>query len=158
LRPATHFRRCRGRRVWFACFTLSDLFATVQSASGPIFLFCATRLVFGSIEGVESSFHVLQSRTHFRRFLGCRVQFSCFKQPDSFLATPRASGQVLMFCAFEPFFDGTESARSSFHGLRSQTYFGRYRGQRVQFSFFALPGLVLAVSEGAGSIFHVLRY
>jgi hypothetical protein len=137
-----YFRRYRGRQVRFACFTLPNPFAAVQRAPGLVFLFCATGC---STEGVGSSFHVLQSQTHFRRFFGRRVQFSYFKLPDSFWAVPRASGQGLMVCASEPFFDSTEGARSSFHVLaprlildgtegdgynfnvlRSQTHFGRY--------------------------------
>jgi hypothetical protein len=176
LRSRTHFRRYRGRRVLFSCFALPDSFTVVQRASGPIFIFCATGLVFngtgasgpffmfcapdlvfGGTEGVESRFHVLCSRTHFRRCRVRRVPFSCFALPDSFLAVPRTFSVVIMFCA--------------------QTHFRRYRERRVPFSCFALqdsfsaiqrvsgpvlmfcaPRLVFGVTEGVGSIFHVLRF
>jgi hypothetical protein len=32
---------------------------------GPVFKYCALRLIFGGTEGVGSRFHVLRSRTHF---------------------------------------------------------------------------------------------
>jgi hypothetical protein len=59
LRLGTHFRMYMGRRVRFACFTVPDPFAVVQRASGPVcmfytpgpvFIFCATGLIFGSNE------------------------------------------------------------------------------------------------------------
>jgi hypothetical protein len=74
-------------------------------------------------------------------------------------------------------FDGTEKAKFSFHILRSQTHFERYRGRRILFSSFALLNLfsavprasdlvlmfwvvrlVLDVTDGVGSSFHVLRF
>jgi hypothetical protein len=66
--PFTCFRRYRGRRVPFSCFALPDSFSVVLGASGPVFLFCAHGLAFGGTDGVGSLFHVLRSRTHFRRY------------------------------------------------------------------------------------------
>jgi hypothetical protein len=63
----THFRRCRVRRVPFACFALPYSFSAVPGETGPFFLFCAPGLVFGGTEGVLSHFHVLRSRNRFRR-------------------------------------------------------------------------------------------
>jgi hypothetical protein len=86
LRSRSHFRRYRGRRVSFSYFALPDSFSTVPRASGPVFLFCAPKLIFGDTEGVGSRFHVLCSRTHFRRYRGRRVPFSNLARPDSFSA------------------------------------------------------------------------
>jgi hypothetical protein len=107
----TRFRRFRGYRIPFACFVLPDSFSPVPWASAPVFMFSAPRHVFCGAEGVGYRFHVLRSRTHFRRyrrrrasfscfalldtFSGCggrRVPFSYFALPDSFSAVPRASG------------------------------------------------------------------
>jgi hypothetical protein len=133
LRAQTHFRRYRGHRVPFSCFELSDSFSTVLSASGPVFMFCAPRLVFGGSEGVESRFHVLRSRTRFRRWRVHQVPFSCLARPNSFSTVPRASSPVLMFSASGLIFGGTECVGALFHVLRSRTHFRRYRGRRVPF-------------------------
>jgi hypothetical protein len=95
--------------------------------------------VFGGAEGVRSHFHVLRFRTHFRRFRGRRVPFSCFALPDTFSAVPRATGPVFMFCVPALVFGGTESVGSCFHVLRARTHFRRYRWRPVPFSCFALP-------------------
>jgi hypothetical protein len=63
----TLFRRYRGRRVLFSCFVRPDSFSAVPRASGPVFMFCAPHLNFGDTEGVGFRFHVLRSRTRFRR-------------------------------------------------------------------------------------------
>jgi hypothetical protein len=154
----TPFRRYLGRRVPFRSFALSNSFLIVPWASSPVFMFCASGLIFGSTKGVESRFHVLRSgtllgqyrgcrsrfhvlrsRTHFRRYRGRRVLFSCFVLPDSFGAVPRASGPVFMFCAPRLFYGDTEAVGSNFHALRSQTHSQQYQGCGVQFSCFALP-------------------
>jgi Plant mobile domain len=41
---------------------------------------------------IGSRFHVLRAPTHFRRYRGRQVPFSCFALLDSFSAVPRASG------------------------------------------------------------------
>jgi hypothetical protein len=99
VRCRTHFRRYRGRRLLFLCFARSDSFSTVTKASGPVFILCAPEHVFGCVEGVESYFHVLRSRTRFRRCRGHRVPFSYFALADSFSSVPRASAPVIMICA-----------------------------------------------------------
>jgi hypothetical protein len=118
LRARTRFWRYRGRRVPFSCFAPPYSFSAVPRASGLVFTFCAPvpfsavprasglffkfcapELVFGGTEGVGSRFHVLRSRTRFRRCRVRRVPFSCFTRLDSFSAVPRASGLVFMFCA-----------------------------------------------------------
>jgi hypothetical protein len=148
----------------------------VARALGPVFMFCAPGLVFGGIEGVRTRFHVLQSRTRFRRYRGRRDPFSCFARPDSLSAVPRASDPVFMFCAHELIFGRTEGVGSRFHVLRARTNFRRYRGRRVPLSCFALsesfstvpsasdpvflfcaPELIIGGSEGVRSRFHVLR-
>jgi hypothetical protein len=145
-------------------------------ASGPIFIFCALGLVSGGTEGIRSRFHILRSRTRFRRSQGRRVSFSCFALLDLFSAVRRASILIFMFCAPGLVFGVTEGVGSRFHILRSQTHFRRYRGRRVPFSSFARPDsfsavsralglvlifcapeLILGGTEGVGSRFHVLR-
>jgi hypothetical protein len=68
-----HFGRSRGHRVQFSCFVLPTSFGAVLRASGPDFMFCAPRLVFGGIDSVESHFLILRSRTHFGQYRGRRV-------------------------------------------------------------------------------------
>jgi hypothetical protein len=177
-----HFRRYRGHRVPLLCFTLLDSFScfalpdpfpsepsasgsiffffslqnsfsAVPRASGPVLMFCASRLVFDGTEGTRSSFHVLGSRTHFRRYRGRRVPFSCFALADSFLAEPRASSLILMFCAAGLIFGGTKGVRSLFHVLRSRTRFRQYIGRRVPFPCFALPDQFSTEPSESGLIF-----
>jgi hypothetical protein len=139
LRARTRSRRYRGRRVSFSCFALPDWFSTVLRALGPIFKFGAPGLIFGGTEGVGSRFHVLLSRTRFRRCRVRRVPFSCFACPDSFSAVPRASVPVFMFSAHGLVFIGTEGVASRFHVLRARSRFRRFRGLRVLFSCLARP-------------------
>jgi hypothetical protein len=139
-------------------------------------MFCATGLVFGSLEGVGSRFQVLRSRTHFRRCRVPRVPFSRFTCPFSFSAVPMASGPVVMFCVPDVVFGGTEGVGSRFLVLRARTRFRRYRVRRVPFSCFVVPDrfsavprasgpvlkfcapeLVFGGTEGVGSRFQVLR-
>jgi hypothetical protein len=176
VRSRTRFWRCGVRRLLFSCFALPDSFSAVPRASNPVFMFCALRIVFGGIEDIGSRFHVLRARTHFRRYRGRRVPFSCFALPDSFSAVPSSSGPVFMFCDTELVFGGTEGVASRFHVMSSRTRFRRYRGRRVPFSCFTLlelfstvsrasgpvfmfcaPGLIFGGTEDVGSHFHVLR-
>jgi hypothetical protein len=176
LRSPTHFLRFRGRRVPFSCFVLPDSFSAIPRVSGLVFMFCALGFVFGGAECIRSRFHVLCARTHFLRYRGRRVPFSCFALPDSFSTVPRASGPVFMFCAPELIFGRIEGIGSCFHILPARTRFRRCRGRRVMFSCFALldsfsavlrasgpflmfcaPGLVLDGTEGDRSRFHPLR-
>jgi hypothetical protein len=136
LRYQTNFRRYRGRRVPFSCFALPHPFLAVPTASGLVFILCAPGRVFGSTVGVGSHFHVLRSRTRFRRYRRCLVLF-------------------FMFCAPGHIFSGTECLVSRCHVLcsrtrfrryrwrrdvlRSRSLFLRYRGRRVPYSRFALP-------------------
>jgi hypothetical protein len=189
LHALTCFWRNQGRRLPFSCFVFPDSFLVVLRESGhvftfsyfdlssvprvpgPVFMFCASGLVFGDTEGIRSSFHVLRSRVSFRWFGGRRVLISCFAQLDSFSAVPRASGLVFIFCALRLVSGGTESVGSRFHVFR------RCRGRGVSFSCFALPDPFSAVlrasgpffmfctprsifggTEGVGSRFHVLLF
>jgi hypothetical protein len=166
LHSRTRFRRCRVRWVPFSCFARPHSFSTVPRPSCPDFMFCAPGLIFDGTEGVRSRFHVLCSRTHFRRYRGHPIPFSCFTLPDSLSAVPSSSGLVFMFCASELIFGGTEAL----------TCFLWYRGRRVPFPCFALhdsfsevprssgsvfmfcaPRLVFGGTEGVVSLFHVLR-
>jgi hypothetical protein len=172
----TCFRRNRGRRLPFSCSTLSDSFSAVQRVSGLVFIFCALGLIFDVKCGVGSHFHFLRPRTHFQRYRERRVPFSCFALPDSYSVVPRASRQVLMFCASKLTFGGIVCVRSLFHVLRSRTTFRLYQGHRVQFSCFThldlfssvprapnpefmffSPGLVFDGTEDVRSNFHVFR-
>jgi hypothetical protein len=153
LRSQTHFRRYRGRPVPFSCFALLDIFSAVPRASGPVFMFCAPRLVFGDPEGNGSRFQVLRARTHFRQYPRHQVQVSSFALPDSFSAVPCASGRVFMFCAPGLVFSGTEGVGSCFHVLHARSHFRRSRGRRVLFSCFARLNSFSAVPRASGSVF-----
>jgi hypothetical protein len=135
--PGIIFGGPKGVGFRFSCFALLDLFSAVRRASILIFMFCAPGLAFGVTEGVGSHFHILRSRTHFRRYQGRRVPFSCFARPDSFSAVPRALCPVFIFCAPGLFLGGIEGVRSRFHALCASTHFRRYRGRRFPFSYFA---------------------
>jgi hypothetical protein len=138
LRSRNHFRRCRVRRLQFLRFALTNPFSAVPRSSGPVFMFCAPRLIFGGTYGVGTRFHVLHPRNHFRWCRVRRVPFSCFAVPDTLSAVSRASGTFFMFCAPGLIFGSTEGVGSHFHVLRSRTRYRRYRGCRVPFSCFAL--------------------
>jgi hypothetical protein len=153
LRSRTRFRRYRARRVPFSCVVLPESISAVPRSSGPFFMFCAPRLVFGGTEGVGTIFHVLRSRTHFRLYRGRRVPFSCLTLPETVPAVPSVLVPVFIFCAPGFVFGGTEGVGSRFHVLRDQNRFRRYRGCRVPFSCFALPELISAVPWSAGPFF-----
>jgi hypothetical protein len=172
LRARNPFRRYRGRRVPFSCFAIPDSFSAVPRASVPVFMFFAPVIVFGGTEGVGSRFHVLLSRTRFRRYRGRRfpfscfravtrfrwyrgrwVKFSCFALPDSFSAVPRASGPVFMFCAPRLVFGCNVGVESHFHVMRSRTLFRGYRVRRGPFSCFPLPDSLSAVPRASGPVF-----
>jgi hypothetical protein len=104
---------------------------TVPRVSGPDFMFCAPGPVFGGTEDSGSSFCVLRSRTHFRRYRRRQVDFSCFALPDPFSAVPRAPCHVFIFYALGPVMGGTEGAGYRYHVWRSRTHFGRQRGSAV---------------------------
>jgi hypothetical protein len=146
-------------------------------------MFCVPVLIFDGSEGVGYRFHVLRSRTRFRRYGWHRVQFSCFALPDLFWVVSRAWVQVFMFCIPRPVLGCTglisgvtKGVEFNFHVLRSLTRFRQYSGRQVQFSCFALPNSFSAVPmmpgpdfmfcaprlifyniDGIGSYFHVLR-
>jgi hypothetical protein len=149
----TRFWRYRGRRLPSSSFALPDSCSAVPRASFPVVKFCAPVLVFGSIEGVGSHFHDLCARTHFRRYRGCRIPFSCFARPDSFSVVPRASGLIFKFCALRLIFGGTDGVVSHFHVLRAQTRFRRYRGRSLPFLCFALRDSFSAVPRASGTVF-----
>jgi hypothetical protein len=174
LRFQTHFRRYRGRRVPFTCFTLPNSFSSVSVASIPVFMISAPELIYGGTEGVTSHLHNMLSRTHFLRYRGRHVPFSCFAFSDSFSTVKMAPGPVFIFCAFRLIFGVTEGVGSRFHVLRSRTHFRRYRRRRVPFTclalpdsfsaiprvscpvfFFGTPGVVFGNAEVVGTRFHV---
>jgi hypothetical protein len=81
LRARNHFRRYRGHRVTFSSFAFLDSICAVPRASGPVIKFCAPGLFFNGSEGVVTRFHVLSSKTRFRRYRGRRLPFSFFCPP-----------------------------------------------------------------------------
>jgi hypothetical protein len=113
-RSRTRFRRSRRRWFPFSYFALPSSFSAVPRASGPVFLFGAPGLIFDGFEGVGSSFHASRSRTHFRRYRGRRVPFSCFALSNSFSTVPTVSGPIFMFCSPLLVFGGTKSVGSHF--------------------------------------------
>jgi hypothetical protein len=172
LRSRTRFRRSRGRRFPLSSFASPHSFSAVPRASAPIFLFCVPVHFFGGTEGVGSRFHVLRSRTHFRRFRGRRFLFSCFASLHTFSTVTRMTDPVFVFCAPRLIFGGTggvgscfhvlrsghifggsEGVGSCFHVLRSRGRFRRYRGRQVRFSSFALPDSIFAVPRASCPIF-----
>jgi hypothetical protein len=165
--PGLVFGGTEGVRSRFHVMRSRNQFSTVPSASGPVFIPFAPRHVFSGNEGVRSRFHVLRSLTHFLRYRGRRVPFSCFPLPDSFSAVSWASGPFFMFCAPGLVFGGTEGFWSHFHVLRSQTHFRRYRGRPTSFSavprasglvfMFCAPEIIFGDTYGVGTRFHVLR-
>jgi hypothetical protein len=176
LRSRTYFRLYRGHRFPFSCYARSDSFSAVPRASGPFLMFCAPGIFFGGTEGVGSRFHVLRAQTHFRRYRGRHIPFSCFASPNTFSAVMRASGPFLMFCAHGFVSNGTEGVGPRFRVFLARIDFRWNRGRRILFSCFALPDsfsavprasgpvLILCVlelifgnTEGDGARFHVLR-
>jgi hypothetical protein len=160
----TRFRRYGGCRVPFSSFTRPDSFSSVSRTSGHVFMFCAPVLIFGGTAGIESRFHILRARTHFRRYRGrrsrfhiirsrtcfrrCggrRVLYSCFALLDTFSAVLRASGPVFMFARQNSFSLEPRVSAPVFMFFRSRTHFRRYGGCRVPFSYFARPDSFSAV-------------
>jgi hypothetical protein len=153
LRSRTRFQRYRGRRVPFSYFALPNSFLTLSRMSGPVFMFCAPKLIFGGTEGAASQFHVLRSRTLFQRYRGRRVLFLYFALPDSLLAVPSAPGTDFMLCAPGLIFDGTEGIRSHFQLLRSRTRFEQYRERQVPFLCFAHLDSFSTIQSASGPVF-----
>jgi hypothetical protein len=153
-------------------FCAPNSFSALPRAPGPVFKICALRLIFDGNDGVGSRFHVLRFRTHFRRYLGRRISFSCFVCPDSFSTVPKASGPVFMFLGPRLVFGATEGVgsrfhvlrthnrfrraecvESHFHVLRSWTRFRRCRVRRVPFSCFTRPASFSTVLIASGLVF-----
>jgi hypothetical protein len=135
-------------------------------------MFCAPKLISDGTEGLGSHFHVLRSRTHFRRHEGRQVPFSCFALPNSFSTVPRrrlsfsyfalpdtfsavlrASILIFLFCATGLIFGCTEGAGSCFNVLRYRTRFSWYRGHQAPFSWFVLPNSFLTEPSASGPVF-----
>jgi hypothetical protein len=154
----TCFRRYRGRQVLFSCFVLSDMFSGVPSASGPVFMFCEQVLVIGGTVGVRTRFHVLRSRTRFRRYRGRRLPFSCISRSDSFSAVARGSGLVFTFCTPRLNFGRTVGIGSCFHVLRSRTRYRRFGVRQVPFSRFARPDSFSAVPKALDPVLRARTY
>jgi hypothetical protein len=51
----------------FIFYALESIFSDIEATESSL-MFCTPRLIFGSTEGTGSNFHVLRSRTHFRRY------------------------------------------------------------------------------------------
>jgi hypothetical protein len=152
LHARTSFQRYGGCRVPFSCLRAWSRFRRYRGHGSHVFMFCDPGLIFDGTEDVLSRFHVLRSRTCFRR---CRVRwvpFSWFVHPDSFSAVSRATGLVFMFYASGLVFCGTEGVRFCFHILHARTHLRRYRGRRVPFSSIARPDSFSAVPRVSGPV------
>jgi hypothetical protein len=101
----------------------------------PVLMFCAPTLLMGATEGVGFNFHVLPSRTYFRRYQGRRVPFLCFALPVPFWAVPRASTLIFIFHAPRLIYGGTE-------------------GVGVLFLCFSLPDSYPEVPRASGIVFR----
>jgi hypothetical protein len=145
-----------GVRYCFQVLRSPDSFSLVPRASGLVFIFCSTGLFLGGIEVVGARIQVLRSRTYFQLYRGHRGSFSCLALPDYFLAVPRPSWLVFMFCDPGHVFAGTEGIGYHFQVLRSQTCFQLPRASGPIFMLCA-PGRFLGVTEGVVSRFHVLH-
>jgi hypothetical protein len=64
-----------------------------------------------------------------------------------------ASSPVFMFCALGHIFGGSEGVGCTFHVLRSQIHFWRYRGRRVPFLCFSLLDSFSTVSRASVPVF-----
>jgi hypothetical protein len=89
-------------------------------------------------------FHVLRARSRFQRYRGRWVPFSCFALSDSFLAVPKASGAVLMYCRSGLVFGGTDASGPDFMFCALELIFGGTEC-RLPFSCFARPDSFWAV-------------
>jgi hypothetical protein len=162
-RARTHFRRYRGRQFPVSCFALPDSFSALPRVFGLIFMFCATGLMFGGTEGVGSRFLVLRARTHFRRYRGRWVLFSCFACPESFSTVPRASSPVFIFCVHRLVFCGAECVMSRFHDSRPDSFSVVPGASDPVFIFcapelifmFCAPEIVFGGAGVVGSLFNV---
>jgi hypothetical protein len=73
LRVRTRFCLYQGRRLSFSYFALPDTFSAVPM--GPVFIFCAPRLVFGGTEAVGSVFMFCAPRLLFDGTEGVMYRF-----------------------------------------------------------------------------------
>jgi hypothetical protein len=182
LHARTHFRRYPGNPEPISYFALSDMFSAIPSASGHVFTFCAPRMVsvvpratglvlmLGAVfmfcalrvvsrgtEAVGCLFHILRSRTLFRRYRGTRVPFSSCALPDSLsAAVPSAFGPVFFFCAPGLIIGGTEGVDSFSCFVLLESFSAVTRASGPVFRLCTL-GLIFGDTEGVGSRFHVLR-
>jgi hypothetical protein len=127
---------------------------TFSAASGPVFLFCAPKLVFGGAKGVGSRFQALRTRTRFRWFRGRRVPFSYFALPDKFSVVARASGPIFIFYSPGLVFGDTKGIEPHFHVLRIPIHFRRYRRRPLLFSCFALTNTFSPVRRASSHVFR----
>jgi hypothetical protein len=120
-------------------------------------MFCAPGLVFDGTGCDVFRFHVLRSRTRFRRYGGRWVPFSSVSRlssPDFMFSTaPGVAVPFFIFCAPGLVFDGTGCDVFRFHVLRSLTRFRRYGGRWVPFSCFACPNSFSTVPRVLGPVF-----
>jgi hypothetical protein len=98
-----------------------------------------------------SNFHVLRSQTHFGRYRGRRVLFSCFSPAVSFSTVPRASVQVSCFALPDSFSTVPRSPGAVF------MFCAVSGGSSPVFMFCSLE-LVWGGTVGVGSSFHVLHF
>jgi hypothetical protein len=154
LRSRTHFRLYRRRRVSLSCFALPDSYSVVSRVLGPVFMFYAPESIFSGTEGVGSRFHVLRSRIHFRRYLGCQVRFLFLRSRLIFDGTEGVGSHFQVLRSRTHFwrYRKRRVPLSCYHVLRSRTHFRRYGRSRVPLSCFALPDSFSAVRTASGPV------
>jgi hypothetical protein len=131
---------------------LPDSFSAVPKTPGPIFIFCAPGLISGGTESAGFNFHVLRSQTHFRRYRGHRVSFSCFALPDSFWEKSRAPGIVSCIALPDPFSVVQKAPAPVFIFSVPDPCSTVPRESGPVFIFYA-PGPIFGRTEGADSSF-----
>jgi hypothetical protein len=158
MRSLTHFGRYRGRQVQFLCFVLSDSFWDVPRASGSIFMFCATKLIFGGTEGLGSRFHVLCSRTHFKRYRGSRVLFLWFALVGLFWGILIACCAAPCSAVLAPFDTRGDSYFTNLKGPPvNPTAVGRVAACRSCAAQQTIAILFWAIPRASGPIFMLCR-
>jgi hypothetical protein len=91
---------------------------------GPVFMFCASGLIFGGNEAVGSHFHVLRARTRFWRYRGVMSRFHVLHVWNHF--RPYRGCRVPLSCFVRKLvYGGTVGDGSHFDVLRSLTHFRR---------------------------------
>jgi hypothetical protein len=106
--------------------------------------------------GIGSLFHVLRSRTRFRRYRGRRVPYSCFALPDSFRWY---RGRRVPFSRFliPDSFSTVPGRQAPYSSFARPDSFSAVPGASGPVFMFCAPGLIFGGTGGVGSRVLVLR-